>query len=72
MISDHDLYYALTFYAPDLLSLEMDRIYAVNGQDEAPWGGWLFFEVVMGAISLRCIQTESTEEEETNPIPYPG
>lgn len=50
VISNYGLSKVLTFYTPNLTSLRVDRIHAVDGQQEKPWHGVQFVKTVANAI----------------------
>lgn len=62
VLSEHDLNKVLTVYAPNLLSLTVDRIHAVSAQEEKYWHGPQFLKIIIDAIGAGGRSGESKEE----------
>jgi len=71
VISEHDLSKVLSVCAHNLSTLQVDRIHAVNEQDEMHHHGLRFLKVVMDVIGSRIdsSQAETGTEEAGNPGP---
>lgn len=73
VISEHDLSKVLSVYAHNLTTLQVDKIHAMNEQDEMHHYGLRFLKVVMDVIGSRSdsSQAETSTEEAGNPGPIP-